>query len=319
MVDEDGAPQKPLNPHVCQHCGEAFTSMFYLINHINYSCNSVSPALTKNGRAIPQPWKAPSGVFPNLSTKLKNTTTTTVNPQFSRLASVVRPSVAPDPAEIVQEKKHKCDKCSAQYQQRSSLKAHMRICGLSKNFKCKLCDNAYAEQRGLDKHFKDIHASHHPCQYCTLAFKTPEALEFHLYRIHKCKTCGKVFSDIMGLKSHVVCEIKGDVNNTDDHQIKNSEDNNMIVEKKKDFYRCHNLKKTMIADGTIALEQQEDKKSSSSSEIISTATFPPFKEESIEIKEECFDNDDEDIIISDDNLDDDDYEEEEPNVEEILP
>ena len=258
------------------------------------------------------------GVFPNLSSKLKNNTAS-VMPKL-RPMSV---KSAPDHPEIVQEKKHKCDKCSAQYQQRSSLKAHMRICGLSKNFKCKLCDNAYAEQRGLDKHFKDIHASHHPCQYCTLAFKTPEALEFHLYRIHKCKNCGKVFSDIMGLKSHVVCEIKGDVNNTDDHGIKNSEDTNMIVQKKKDFYRCHNLKKTMIADGTIALEQEQqiipDKKSSSSSEIISTTTFPPFKEESIEIKEECFDNDDEDIIISDDNLDDDDYEEEEPNVEEILP
>ena len=45
------------------------------------------------------------------------------------------------------------------------------------------------------------------------------------------------------------------------------------------------------------------------------------KEESVEIKGECFDIDDEeDIIISDDNLDDEDDDEvEEPNVEEILP
>ena len=187
--------------------------MFYLINHINYSCNSVSPALTKNGRAIPQPWKAPGGtsrvggifpntggVFPNQSTKLTNTKTM---PKLSSRPPVIpiRTPFAPDP-EIVQDKKHKCDKCSAQYQQRSSLKAHMRICGLSKNFKCKLCDNAYAEQRGLDKHFKDIHASHHPCEYCTLVFKTPDALEFHLYSMHKCKTCGTVFSNMWDLKSH---------------------------------------------------------------------------------------------------------------------
>ena len=291
------------------------------------------------------------GVFPNLSTKLK---TTAVMPKL-RPMSV---KSAPDP-EIVQEKKHKCDKCSAQYQQRSSLKAHMRICGLSKNFKCKLCDNAYAEQRGLDKHFKDIHASHHPCEYCTLAFKTPEALEFHLYRIHKCKSCGKIFSDVMGLKSHVVCEIKGDVTD-DDHETKVKNSDN-IVERKKDFYRCHSLEKTMAADGKMALEQQkiisEKKKSSStfscklcpkieksedalkshmyylhhikSMEVCNKCNLKFtdrlefknhtcfLKEESVEIKGECFDIDDEeDIIISDDNLDD---EVEEPNVEEILP
>ena len=44
-------------------------------------------------------------------------------------------------------------------------------------------------------------------KYCTLAFKTSEALEFHLYSIHQCKNCRTVFSNVMDLKSHDVCNI----------------------------------------------------------------------------------------------------------------
>ena len=105
------------------------------------------------------------------------------------------------------EKKHKCYKCSAAYKNACSLKDHLKICGLPKNFKCNLCDHAYVEKRRLDAHFKTIHDSHHPCKYCTLAFKTSEALEFHLYSIHQCKNCGTVFSNVMDLKSHDVCNI----------------------------------------------------------------------------------------------------------------
>ena len=105
------------------------------------------------------------------------------------------------------QKKHKCDKCSAAYTRKKSLTAHLKKCGLPKNFKCNLCDYAYFEQRHLDVHFKAIHDSHHPCEYCTLVFKTSEALEFHLYSLHKCKSCQTVFSNMMDLKSHDVCDI----------------------------------------------------------------------------------------------------------------
>ena len=128
-------------------------------------------------------------------------------------------SLAPDPEILQNQRKHKCDKCSAAYKNKCSLKAHLQKCGRPKNFKCNLCEHAYFEQKSLDRHFKDIHDSHHPCEYCTLVFKTPEALEFHLYTIHKCKTCGKVFPNMWDLKSHDVCDINTTVLSMDKEKM----------------------------------------------------------------------------------------------------
>ena len=208
--------------HKCKNCAKVFTHAMGLVNHV--SCDKSHSYSPQNGRRRPI-WPEYVG-YSKSETSEKNTMQNSVmteDKKFNRQEnkknnknSVKKSddqstskanlswslSLAPDPEILQNQRKHKCDKCSAAYKQKCSLKSHMAKCGLPRNFKCQLCECAYFEQKSLDRHFKDIHDSHHPCEYCTLVFKTPDALEFHLYSMHKCKTCGTVFSNMWDLKSH---------------------------------------------------------------------------------------------------------------------
>ena len=160
--------------HKCRMCGKIFPDIMGLMNHVAHDrhsfdakWNTYSP---KNGQYSKQ------HVWPEKK----------IDESISKANLSWSLSLAPDPEVLQSQRKHKCDKCGAAYKLKGSLKTHMKKCGLPKNFKCQLCDCAYFEQKCLDKHFKDIHDSHHPCEYCTLVFKTPEALEFHLHST-KCR------------------------------------------------------------------------------------------------------------------------------------
>ena len=160
--------------HKCRMCGKIFPDIMGLMNHVAHDRHSFDAKWNthspKNGQYSKQ------HVWPEKK----------IDESISKANLSWSLSLAPDPEVLQSQRKHKCDKCNAAYKLKGSLKTHMKKCGLPKNFKCQLCDCAYFEQKCLDKHFKDIHDSHHPCEYCTLVFKTPEALEFHLHST-KCR------------------------------------------------------------------------------------------------------------------------------------
>ena len=160
--------------HKCRMCGKIFPDIMGLMNHVAHDRHSFDAKWNthspKNGQYSKQ------HVWPEKK----------IDESISKANLSWSLSLAPDPEVLQSQRKHKCDKCGAAYKLKGSLKTHMKKCGLPKNFKCQLCDCAYFEQKCLDKHFKDIHDSHHPCEYCTLVFKTPEALEFHLHST-KCR------------------------------------------------------------------------------------------------------------------------------------
>ena len=208
--------------HKCKKCGKTFPQVERLMSHIHNVCFS-----PKNGHS-PKVFGYPPGYLKKTQTDSQQSVCPDCAPLFRSLCGCNSEIAKKDTMlnsiknknsekkndqsfkmslSLSNQKKHKCDKCSAAYTRKKSLTAHLKKCGLPKNFKCNLCEYAYFEQRHLDVHFKAIHDSHHPCEYCTLVFKTSEALEFHLYSLHKCKSCQTVFSNLMDLKSHDVCDI----------------------------------------------------------------------------------------------------------------
>ena len=77
-------------------------------------------------------------------------------------------------------------------------------------FICQVCGKSFKIQTQLSNHIKVVHNKirRFECTFCHMKFGQKTTLEKHVARIHEkqkhtCKNCGKVFTWIGSLKSHL--------------------------------------------------------------------------------------------------------------------
>ncbi|XP_045166753.2 zinc finger protein 93-like isoform X2 [Mercenaria mercenaria] len=110
---------------------------------------------------------------------------------------------------LKQHKPFKCDLCSEAYEDKESLKTHVRTHSIQMPFVCDKCGSAYSLKSNLTQHMKSHEDKLYQCGECEVIFKSQANLEKHLklhtgsLNVFACETCNKTFSQQKNLVQHM--------------------------------------------------------------------------------------------------------------------
>lgn len=111
---------------------------------------------------------------------------------------------------LKQHKPFKCDLCSEAYEDKESLKTHVRSHSIQMPFVCDKCGSAYSLKSNLTQHMKTHEDSLYRCAECDIYFKTQANLMKHLkmhsgdtINLFQCDTCNKQFTQQKNLVQHM--------------------------------------------------------------------------------------------------------------------
>ena len=106
---------------------------------------------------------------------------------------------------------YKCDICSREFNQKYKLRDHYLTHTGEKMYECNECGKSFALAGNLKHHIITKHSTerNHKCTVCLKSFKTTVALKYHMNVVHnkirfKCDTCGKDFSALQTVKTHIL-------------------------------------------------------------------------------------------------------------------
>ena len=113
-----------------------------------------------------------------------------------------------------------CDICNKCFECKSLLEEHIEVIHKGKIPNCEICVKEFSSKKTLEEHEKAYHNEHtfiSKCDFCSKIYKGPKSkyiLENHIKSIHekvrhKCKDCGKSFSQQCALKIHFSVVHKG--------------------------------------------------------------------------------------------------------------
>lgn len=116
-----------------------------------------------------------------------------------------------------QHKPFKCDLCSEAFEQKESLKTHMRSHTMQMPYICEKCGSAYSLKSNLTQHMKSHEDKLYQCAECNVIFKSLPNLEKHMkfhtgesIKVFQCEQCSKTFSHHKNLVQHMKIHAGGD-------------------------------------------------------------------------------------------------------------
>lgn len=110
---------------------------------------------------------------------------------------------------LKQHKPFKCDLCSEAYEDKESLRTHVRTHSIQMPYICDKCGSAYSLKSNLVQHMKTHEDKLYQCGECEVIFKSQANLEKHLklhtgtINIFQCEQCSKTFSQQKNLVQHM--------------------------------------------------------------------------------------------------------------------
>lgn len=108
-------------------------------------------------------------------------------------------------------KSFSCKFCDMKFDQRSTLKTHLKSHRSEKPYECDLCHQHFSNLQHVKRHIEVIHngETNYQCEYCNKCFRWDSSLRTHIKthtneRPHRCSSCTYSFRRSCDLKRHMI-------------------------------------------------------------------------------------------------------------------